>query len=265
MSASQTAQRGGLASGFAFVAGVVFAVGLALAGMTQPSKVLAFLDIAGDWDPSLAFVMGGAIAVYFTANQLVKRLRAPLACASFQLPTRRDIDAKLLVGAGVFGIGWGLGGYCPGPGITSLGSGAPSAVVFVLSMALGMFVYEQASRRFGGSKPAAAPAPEAPSAQGYTDIEPAELARWNSARLVDVRERAEFEGPLGHLAGATLVPLATLEAEAQAWDKTTPVVVICRSGRRSALGAGQLVQLGFTQVLNLRGGMEGYRAQKLPV
>lgn len=129
-----------------FASGLLFAIGLAVAGMTQPAKVVGFLDVAGDWDPSLAFVMLGAIAVYFVANRLVSKRAAPLVGSMFHLPTRRDIDPKLVVGAGLFGIGWGLAGYCPGPGLSSLGTGAVNALVFVASMSAGMLLFEAMQR-----------------------------------------------------------------------------------------------------------------------
>jgi uncharacterized membrane protein YedE/YeeE len=125
-----------------FASGVLFAVGLAIAGMTQPGKVVGFLDVAGDWDPSLAFVMMGAIAVYFVANRLVQRRPAPLVGAAFHLPTRRDIEPKLVIGAGLFGVGWGLAGYCPGPGLSSLAAGGLKPLLFVASMAAGMLLFE---------------------------------------------------------------------------------------------------------------------------
>jgi uncharacterized membrane protein YedE/YeeE len=114
--------------------------------MTQPGKVIAFLDVAGDWDPSLAMVMGGAIAVYFVATRLVRRRSAPLAGGEFHLPTRRDLEPNLLIGAGLFGVGWGLAGYCPGPALTSLGTGRLSSLTFVATMALGMLLYEGTQR-----------------------------------------------------------------------------------------------------------------------
>ncbi len=120
-------------------AGVVFGVGLLLSGMTQPAKVVNFLDVLGDWDPSLAFVMGGAIAVHFLAYRLVPRLQKPVWGARWGLPTRRDIDARLLVGAVLFGAGWGLGGYCPGPALTSVVAGASSTMLFTGSMLAGMW------------------------------------------------------------------------------------------------------------------------------
>jgi len=153
MSSSPSKSRPGLTTALAFAAGLLFAVGLALAGMTQPSKVIGFLDVTGAWDPSLAFVMVGAIAVYFAATRFVKGRSAPFAGGHFRLPTRRDLEPKLWIGAGLFGIGWGLAGYCPGPGIASLGTGALSALSFVGSMALGVLLYEGAQRLRGGREP----------------------------------------------------------------------------------------------------------------
>ncbi len=142
MSQTEKKPRSVLELLLSFASGLLFAVGLAVAGMTQPSKVVGFLDFAGDWDPSLAFVMMGAIAVYFVANRLVTRRSAPLVDSMFHLPTRRDIEPKLVIGAGLFGIGWGLAGYCPGPGLSSLGTGALPALLFVASMATGMLSFE---------------------------------------------------------------------------------------------------------------------------
>ncbi len=130
----------------AFGAGALFAVGLAFSGMTRPSKVVGFLDLAGDWDASLAFVMMGAIAVHFVAYRLVLRRPAPLFDGSFHLPTRRDIDLRLVLGAAVFGVGWGLGGYCPGPGLVSAAAGALGAVVFVVGMTVGMLIEQGLAR-----------------------------------------------------------------------------------------------------------------------
>ncbi|MDP2314291.1 MAG: YeeE/YedE family protein [Pseudomonadota bacterium] len=120
------------------VVGVVFGVGLLLSGMTQPAKVVNFLDVLGNWDPSLGFVMGGAIAVHFLAYRLIPRLPAPLWAERWGLPTRRDIDTRLLVGAALFGAGWGLGGYCPGPALTSVVAGASSTLIFTGAMLAGM-------------------------------------------------------------------------------------------------------------------------------
>jgi uncharacterized membrane protein YedE/YeeE len=121
-----------------FASGALFAVGLGVSGMTNPGKVVGFLDLFGAWDPSLMFVMIGAIAVYSVASRVIGRRGAPLFDTRFHLPTRRDMDARLILGAVLFGAGWGLGGYCPGPGLVSAASGALPAIVFVLSMAVGV-------------------------------------------------------------------------------------------------------------------------------
>lgn len=124
----------------AFAAGFVFAVGLALAGMTQPGKVVAFLDVFGRWDPSLAFVMGGAIAVYAAAYRWIRRRPMPLLDSTFHLPTKTKIEPRLVAGAALFGIGWGIAGYCPGPALTSIASGSRSAAVLVAAMIVGMLL-----------------------------------------------------------------------------------------------------------------------------
>jgi uncharacterized membrane protein YedE/YeeE len=121
----------------ALAAGFLFAVGLAVAGMTQPGKVVGFLDFSGNWDPSLMFVMGAGVVVYLPAYQLITKRKAPLFGGGFSLPSRRDIDAPLVLGAALFGFGWGLGGFCPGPALTSVGALAPSALVFSAAMLLG--------------------------------------------------------------------------------------------------------------------------------
>lgn len=127
---------------FALLSGIVFGVGLGIAGMTNPAKVIGFLDITGSWDASLAFVMVGAIAVNLVALRLFIRNRSQsILGALIQLPTAKDIDWKLVSGAALFGIGWGLGGYCPGPGLTSLATGARGPLVFVGAMALGIFIH----------------------------------------------------------------------------------------------------------------------------
>jgi hypothetical protein len=125
----------------ALASGVLFGVGLVIAGMTQPAKVLGFLDFFGDWDPSLAFVMGGATLIYFVGYRLVVRRGRPLFDSKLHLPTRRDIDLPLVLGAVLFGAGWGLAGYCPGPAFVSLGSASSTSVLFVAMMLLGMAVH----------------------------------------------------------------------------------------------------------------------------
>lgn len=127
----------------AFFVGVIFAVGLGISGMTQPQKVIGFLDLA-NWDPSLMFVMVGAIAVHGFLYPLVRRRRTPLLDTKWHVPTRNDITPELLIGSAIFGIGWGLGGFCPGPGVTSLASGDARAFAFVGSMLVGMLVFQRA-------------------------------------------------------------------------------------------------------------------------
>ncbi len=132
----------------AFGAGLLFGVGLAVSGMTKPAKVIGFLDVFGEWDASLAFVMAGAILVHFIAYRIVLRRPSPLFDSRFHVPTRKDIDVRLVLGAAVFGIGWGLGGYCPGPGLVSAASGSLAAILFVTGMTLGVKAEHFLSRRF---------------------------------------------------------------------------------------------------------------------
>ena len=130
-----------------FGVGLLFGLGLILAGMTDPSKVLGFLDLAGLWDPSLAFVMGGAILVSLGAFTLAKKRTTSFLGGAMQLPTSRDIDKRLVTGSLLFGAGWGLAGFCPGPALVSVGTGNPKAVVFVLAMLAGMALFEVLERR----------------------------------------------------------------------------------------------------------------------
>ncbi len=122
----------------ALVAGLLFGLGLSVSQMVSPAKVLGFLDLAGDWDPSLAFVMAGAVLVTFVGYRVVLRRRGPILDAKFNLPTRRDIDAPLLLGALTFGVGWGLVGFCPGPALTALAVADEKIVGFVVAMLAGM-------------------------------------------------------------------------------------------------------------------------------
>jgi uncharacterized protein len=129
-------------------AGALFGAGLVIAGMTQPTRVIAFLDVLGAWDPTLAFVMAGAVAVYAVAFRFVQRRAQPWFDTTFHLPKRADIDRKLVLGAALFGVGWGLVGLCPGPALVSLSSGRPSTIMFVAAMVVGML----AAHRIAGRK-----------------------------------------------------------------------------------------------------------------
>ena len=136
---------------FALAVGLIFGLGLCLSGMYEPAKVTGFLDLAGLWDPSLAFVMGGAIVVALPAFLIARRRSAAWIGGPIELPTARAIDAPLVIGTAVFGVGWGLGGVCPAPGVVDLGFFSPDAAIFVIAMAAGMLVYRAAvGRRLPG-------------------------------------------------------------------------------------------------------------------
>jgi uncharacterized membrane protein YedE/YeeE len=126
--------------------GTVFGAGLALSGMTNPAKVLAFLDAAGAWDATLAFVMGGALAVSAVGFAFARRRVRPWLAESFAIPTRRDLDARLIGGASLFGVGWGLIGLCPGPAVANLWRGSAEIAVFVAAMLAGMLGYRLLAR-----------------------------------------------------------------------------------------------------------------------
>ena len=129
------------------LSGLVFGLGLTVSGMADPAKVLGFLDLAGAWDPSLAFVMAGAIAVAAFAFALAKKRTVSMLGAAMKLPTSRDIDRRLVMGSMLFGIGWGVAGFCPGPGLVALGMGELKALVFVVAMLVGMGIFELIERR----------------------------------------------------------------------------------------------------------------------
>ncbi len=120
------------------IAGLIFGLGLILSGMANPAKVLNFLDITGHWDPSLAFVMGAAVAVTATGYWLTFRRGKPVLADRFDVPVARQIDSKLVIGAAIFGAGWGLVGFCPGPALVSLALGAPGTLAFVPAMLVGV-------------------------------------------------------------------------------------------------------------------------------
>ncbi|MES2632676.1 MAG: YeeE/YedE family protein [Pseudomonadota bacterium] len=129
------------------LAGLIFGLGLIISGMADPAKVQGFLDLAGKWDPSLAFVMGGAIGVGVIAFALARRRSVSILGAAMRLPNSREIDRRLVGGSVVFGIGWGVAGFCPGPGLVALGMGETKALVFVAAMLAGMAVFELFERR----------------------------------------------------------------------------------------------------------------------
>lgn len=132
----------------AFGSGVLFALGLWLGGMTDPAKVQGFLDLTGAWDPALAFVLGSAVLVSATSYALVRRQGQPWLNTEFEIPSSTIIDKRLILGAILFGAGWGLGGYCPAPALVSLSQGSMDALIFFVSMLSGTFAYS----RFGEKK-----------------------------------------------------------------------------------------------------------------
>ena len=129
------------------LAGLVFGLGLIVSGMADPAKVLGFLDLSGAWDPSLAFVMAGAIAVGALAFAVARKRTVSFLGAAMKLPTSPDIDSRLVIGSVVFGIGWGVAGFCPGPGLVALGMGEAKVLVFVVAMLVGMGAFELLERR----------------------------------------------------------------------------------------------------------------------
>jgi hypothetical protein len=129
-----------------FVVGLLFGLGLMLSGMTDPGKVMGFLDLFGNWDPSLALVMGGAIMVGFFAFTVAKKRTSTFLGGALRLPTHTDLDKKLVIGSVLFGAGWGLAGFCPGPALVSMADGQPKALVFVLAMLVGMLGFELMDR-----------------------------------------------------------------------------------------------------------------------
>jgi uncharacterized membrane protein YedE/YeeE len=130
-----------------FLVGLLFGLGLLLSGMTDPAKVLGFLDLFGPWDPSLALVMGGAISVGVVAFAIAKKRTVSFLGGAMRMPTASQIDRPLIVGALMFGAGWGLAGFCPGPALVSLAAGQPKAAAFVVFMVLGMIIFEVLERR----------------------------------------------------------------------------------------------------------------------
>ncbi len=126
----------------ALLSGLLFGFGLSLSQMIDRERVLGFLDVSGDWDSTLLFVLGGAVGVTVIAFRFVLRLPQPIFANKFYLPTRKDIDLPLILGTAIFGIGWGIAGYCPGPGITALVLGVPNPVLFVIAFIAGSLAYQ---------------------------------------------------------------------------------------------------------------------------
>jgi uncharacterized membrane protein YedE/YeeE len=129
------------------ISGLLFGAGLTLSGMTDPVRVRSFLDIFGAWDPTLAFVMGAAVLVMAVAWQIQKRMRTPIFAKNFSLPDRQDLDARLIIGAVIFGAGWGIAGLCPGPAIASLALAPLSVLPFVIAMLIGMWIQKMIFER----------------------------------------------------------------------------------------------------------------------
>ena len=129
-----------------YLAGLLFGLGLAMSGMTDPARVLGFLDITGAWDPTLIFVLGAAVGTTFVGYRLVFARGTPLFSTKFQLPTKQELDAKLLGGAALFGVGWGLSGYCPGPAIASVGRLTLPLLALLAAMVLGWWIAQRLTR-----------------------------------------------------------------------------------------------------------------------
>lgn len=140
MNPSRTSDR--LQAFFALLSGTLFGLGLAVSGMVNPAKVLAFLDVAGSWDPTLAFVMLGALAVTMPAFHYVLKRRQPWFAHGFALPTKIDVEPRLVLGAALFGIGWGLAGFCPGPAVVALVTGKGAVYAFVAAMLAGFLLHD---------------------------------------------------------------------------------------------------------------------------
>ncbi|MBC2885643.1 YeeE/YedE family protein [Ochrobactrum sp. CM-21-5] len=144
---NQTNSSEWLRAGAALISGIVFGLGLALSGIVNPARVQGFLDIFGEWDPTLAFVLGGAVLVALASVALQKRFAKPLFDESFHLPATRPVDKRLIVGSAIFGLGWGLGGFCPGPALASLSVGYAETILFVMCMLAGMVAHDQLTKK----------------------------------------------------------------------------------------------------------------------
>jgi uncharacterized protein len=123
-----------------FLCGATFTIGLVLAGMTQPLKIIGFLDVFGNWDPSLVFVLASAVGVYYITNQLVMKRKSPLLAPKFLVPNRTDLELKLVIGGLLFGVGWGMSGLCPGPILATLGTATASVITILVTMLIGFYI-----------------------------------------------------------------------------------------------------------------------------
>lgn len=132
----------------AFGVGYIFAIGLVLSGMTQPQKVVGFLDLFGHWDPSLIFVMGGAVAVHLLTYKLIRKRKSPLLSTVWHVPTKKELTPALILGSFLFGVGWALGGYCPGPALTALVTLNMQVIQFIIAMIAGMYLYKIVDLKF---------------------------------------------------------------------------------------------------------------------
>ena len=130
-----------------YLIGLIFGVGISISGMSNPAKVINFFDVAGAWDPSLAFVMGGALMVAFFGFRFVLKSQRPIFADAFQLPTRRDLDVTLIAGSATFGIGWGIAGFCPGGALPAIGTGRMEVLIFVAALLAGILVSKIMMRR----------------------------------------------------------------------------------------------------------------------
>lgn len=137
----------------AFASGSLFSIGLGISGMTQPMNIIGFLDVTGEWNPTLVFVLASSVGVYFLVSQFVLKRKAPILASAFAIPPKGKLDARLIGGAMLFGVGWGISGYCPGPALTSIPSGAPYVLVFVGSMIAGMLLFQWVQPVFAKSAP----------------------------------------------------------------------------------------------------------------
>ena len=135
-----------------YLIGLVFGLGICISGMANPAKVINFFDVAGTWDPSLAFVMGGALIVTFVGYRIVLRRPAPVLAPKFLIPTRTDIDTALVAGSATFGVGWGIAGFCPGGSLPVLGTGRPEVLIFTAALLVGVGIAKFAQSRPAGAR-----------------------------------------------------------------------------------------------------------------